>query len=134
MMSVMWWRSVVLGGDDFLRNTARIALTPPRPPPPPLLVRPSLLPRFEKQNKKMTHKKRLQKRLQKNTPTYHNTVYTYCFRFAIVSSGVGHPHHSGDATFVLLLHVNEDAFDDIDNRSEVRCLHTVLLYADVVPA
>lgn len=32
---------------------------------------------------------------------------------------VSHPHHSGDATFVLMLHVNEDAFDDIENRSQV---------------
>lgn len=34
-------------------------------------------------------------------------------------AGVSHPHHSGDATFVLMLHVNEDAFDDIERRSEV---------------
>ncbi|CAM9242983.1 unnamed protein product [Ectocarpus fasciculatus] len=31
---------------------------------------------------------------------------------------VNHPHHSGDATFVLMLHVNEDAFDDIEGRSQ----------------
>lgn len=33
---------------------------------------------------------------------------------------VSHPHHSGDATFVLMLHVNEDAFDDIEGRSQAR--------------
>lgn len=33
---------------------------------------------------------------------------------------VSHPHHSGDATFVLMLHVNEEAFDDIESRSQAR--------------
>lgn len=34
--------------------------------------------------------------------------------------GVSHPHHSGDAMFVLHLHVNEEAFEDIETRLEVR--------------
>eukprot|EP00903_Cladosiphon_okamuranus_P016611 g15323.t1 len=33
---------------------------------------------------------------------------------------VSHPHHSGDATFVLSLHVNEEAFDDLESRSQAR--------------
>lgn len=42
---------------------------------------------------------------------------------------VSHPHHSGDATFVLMLHVNEDAFDDIENRSQAspRCCACLVL-------
>lgn len=31
---------------------------------------------------------------------------------------VSHPYHSGDATFVLMLHVNEEAFDDVESRSQ----------------
>ena len=31
-----------------------------------------------------------------------------------VSAGVSHPYHSGDSTFILVLHVNEEAFDGID--------------------
>lgn len=39
---------------------------------------------------------------------------------------VSHPHHSGDATFVLMLHVNEEAFDDIEGRSQASAM--VLLF------
>lgn len=34
-------------------------------------------------------------------------------------TGVSHPYHCGDATFVLMLHINDDAFDDIEHTSQV---------------
>lgn len=32
---------------------------------------------------------------------------------------MSHPYHCGDATFVLMLHINDDAFDDIEHTSQV---------------
>lgn len=34
-------------------------------------------------------------------------------------AGVSHLYHCGDATFVLMLHINDDAFDDMEHTSEV---------------
>lgn len=49
--------------------------------------------------------------------TVERSLDTFVHQFERVS----HRHHSGDATFVLMLHVNEEAFDDIENRSQARC-------------